>query len=92
MNMAGATQRLPCIKIKPPGYHVQGSYYKMDKEDIHSVSWGFCGKDCYLPTYQPNTGVIRMKANINILSETACDTFLNISMELQPQVSFLPSF
>ena len=65
---------------------MQGSYYKLGQEDPYAVSWGFCGEDCYLHSYQPDSGVIRMKANIHILSESACDTFLNYSMSHQTQV------
>ena len=62
----------------------RGKYYDVDNEDESHKSWGFCGKDCFLDTEEAkNYGVLRSKANIEILSEDVCDKYINISLDWQ---------
>jgi len=61
----------------------KGNYYDVDNEDTNYESWGFCGKDCFLDTEAENSGVLRSKQNIEILSEDLCDKYLNISLNWQ---------
>ena len=66
----------------------QGNYYEVGKEDENKTkSWGFCGKDCYLDTDAPDKGILRMKEHIHILSDQLCEKFLNISLEIKPEVA-----
>jgi len=63
--------------------HVTGNYYDAKNTDYNYRSWGFCGKDCFLDTGGPGTGVMRKKTSIHILPETLCSRFLNDSLSSQ---------
>ena len=60
----------------------------MGRENDHEKSWGFCGKDCYLDTDVPSTGILRMKEHIHILSDEICENFLDISLQYKPEVDY----
>ena len=60
----------------------------MGKENDDEKSWGFCGKDCYLDTDVPSTGILRMKEHIHILSDDICENFLDISLQYKPEVDY----
>ena len=64
----------------------QGNYYEVGRENSHEKSWGFCGKDCYLDEDAPQTGILRMKEHIHILSDKLCESYLDISLQYKPQV------
>ena len=59
----------------------KGSYYNPDMEDYEHVGWGFCGKDCFLDTNTKNSGILRQKQNVEILSEELCDAYLDRSLK-----------
>ena len=66
----------------------QGNYYEVGRENDHERSWGFCGKDCFLDTDVPSTGILRMKEHIHILSDDVCENFLDISLQSKPEVDY----
>jgi len=66
--------------------HTKGNYYEVGNENDQEESWGFCGKDCYQDSDIPDTGILRIKEQIHILSEHLCETFLNISLLQKPEV------
>jgi len=66
--------------------HTKGNYYEVGRENSHEKSWGFCGKDCYLDEDAPQTGILRMKEHIHILSDKLCESYLDISLQYKPQV------
>jgi len=63
----------------------KGNYYEVGNENDQEKGWGFCGKDCYLDTDGPNTGVLRMKDHIHILSDRLCETYLDVSLQQKPE-------
>jgi len=85
----------PAMNLEDKSYgwcRTKGNYYNVDREDTELESWGFCGKDCFLDAENSeDTGVLRDKENIEILSEDLCDKYLNISLnwqkvEVRPQI------
>ena len=59
----------------------EGNYYDKNNIDGRYRGWGFCGKDCFLDTDTMNSGILRVKKNVEILSEELCDQFLTESLE-----------
>ena len=49
--------------------------------DDEHVGWGFCGKDCFLDNKTINSGILRQKQNVEILSEELCEDYLNRALE-----------
>jgi len=66
--------------------HTKGNYYEVGNENSHEKSWGFCGKECYLDGDVPQTGILRMKEHIHILSDKLCENYLDISLQYKPKV------
>jgi len=54
-----------------------------------TVSWGFCGSDCYLDKEEEASSVRRKKEGVDVLDETLCDKFLEASsknLKVKPQI------
>ena len=66
----------------------QGNYYVMGREEERSGerSWGFCGDECFQNQNIANTGILRFKENIHVLSEKLCEYYVNASLYQTPQV------
>ena len=60
--------------------HTKGNYYNLDNYKLEEKGWGFCSKDCYLDNKMPESGVLRWKENVEILSENLCEKYLNRSL------------
>ena len=88
MSHKGVAYSFGCkiVEHQQKPFFLQGNYYEVGNENSHEKSWGFCGKDCYLEDDAPQTGILRMKENIHILSDDLCENYLEISLQYKPQV------
>jgi len=69
---------------------ITGNYYDVDSPDKGQKSWGYCSRDCYLDMKTSDSGVLRQKKNVEILSEGFCNLFLQQSLlervEVRPKI------
>ena len=69
----------------------KGNYHDIDNYDREKEGWGFCSKDCYLDTEVKNSGILREKLGVEILSENQCEKYLNRSLDKYEGVEVMPS-
>ena len=66
----------------------QGNYYVLGREQERSRerSWGFCGDECFQDENIADSGILRFKDNIHVLSEKLCEHYVDASLFQTPQV------
>ena len=67
-----------------------GNYYDLDNYELEKEGWGFCSKDCYLDTKVKNSGILREKLGVEILSEDLCEKYLNRSLYSEDGIEVMP--
>lgn len=76
-----------CYRLESPNLGSDGwCTVSVDATEIGEkkshLSWGFCGKDCYLAqTKEKANNVLRKVDNVDILDESLCNRFLEASLE-----------
>ena len=70
--------------------HTRGSFYNLENIKLEEKGWGFCNKDCYLDTKVKNSGILREKSGVEILSEKLCEKYLNRSLKNEDSIEVMP--
>ena len=68
----------------------KGNFYHLYDHKPDEEGWGFCSKDCYLDITESNSGVLRKKEGVEILSEKLCEAYLNKSIPKDEGVEVMP--
>ena len=55
----------------------EGYFYDLSQQNKSAKSWGYCSKDCFLEKSDFESGVLRIKNNVMVLSEKRCNHYLN---------------
>ena len=57
-----------------------------EQERSRERSWGFCGDECFQDENIADSGILRFKDNIHVLSEKLCEHYVDASLFQTPQV------